>query len=124
MQTLLTSLYPWQQQKKGEIICEETLRILVDDRGLVNFDLLDPEVSYRFFRQVSNRNDLPPVIPLRLWRGCYQLGSPITLIEEDIQKLRRTFTNIKITLIAEESYHAWYFTQTFNPNGISDRFDN
>jgi len=65
-------------------------------------------------------NDLPPVIPLRLWRGCYELGSPITLIEEDIQKLRRTFTNIKIILIAEESYHAWYFSQTFNPNGISD----
>lgn len=120
MQTLPTILYPWQQLKNGKIIGEETLKSLVDERGIVNLYLLDPEVSYRFFRQISNRSDLPPVIPLILWRGCYHLGSPIPLIEEDIQKLSHTFTNIKITLIAEESYRAWYLAQTFNVNGISD----
>lgn len=120
MQTLSVTLSPWQQLKRGELSCEEALRILVDHRRIVNLDLLDPEVSFRFFQQISNCYDLPPVIPLLLWRSCYHLGSPITLIEEDIQKLRHTFTNIQIILIAEESYHAWYLTQTFNFNGISD----
>ena len=121
MQTLPTILYPWQQLKKGKIFCEETLKILVDDHGIVNLDLLDPEVSYRFFRQISNRSDLPPVIPLLLWRNCYYLGSPATLTKEDIQKLSdHTLTHIKFIHTAEESYHAWYLTETFNLKGISD----
>ena len=120
MQTLTAILSPWQQLKKEELLCEEALRILVDKQGIVNLDLLYPEISFRFFQQISNRYDLPPVMPLLLWHSCYYLGSPTTLIEEDIQKLSDTFTNIKIVLIAEESYHAWYLTQAFNPNGISD----
>lgn len=121
MQTLPTILSPWQQPTKGEIICEEALKILVDDRGIVNLDLLDPEVSYRFFRQISNCSDLAPVIPLLLWRNCYYLGSPATLTKEDIQKLSdHTLTTIKIIHTAEESYHAWFLTETFNLNGISD----
>jgi hypothetical protein len=121
MQTLSVILSPWQQLKRGEISCEEALSIWVDQQGIVNLDLLDSEISERFFRHISNHSDLPPVIPLLLWRGCYYLGSPVKLKVEDIQKLSdRILTNIKIIHTTEESYHAWYFTETFNLNGISD----
>jgi hypothetical protein len=121
MQASLTLLSPWNRLKSCEITCNEALKLLVNEQRIVNLDLLDSEVSYRFFRQISNRSDLPPVIPLLLWRNCYYLGSPATLTKEDIQKLsEHTLTNIKIIHTAEESYHAWYLTETFNLNGISD----
>ncbi|HBB30996.1 MAG TPA: type II/IV secretion system protein [Cyanobacteria bacterium UBA8803] len=110
----------WVRLKKGEISCEEALQLLVDDRGIVNLDLLDPEVSSRFFRQVPNRNSLPPVIPLLLWRGCYYLGSAVAVREEDIQRLSdRTLTDIKIIPITDKSYRSWHLTWTFNANSIS-----
>ena len=120
MQTLASILSPWQRLKNQEISYEEALRMLVDEQGNVNLELLDSEVNSRFFRQVPNRNILPPVIPLLLWRGCYCLGSPVTLKEEDIQNLsERTLTDIKIIPISEKSYRAWYLTQTFNANSIT-----
>ncbi|HBL10864.1 MAG TPA: type II/IV secretion system protein, partial [Cyanobacteria bacterium UBA11162] len=110
----------WQQLKNRKITCEQALNFLVDEQGTVNLDQLDPEVTYRFFRQLPNRNDLPPVIPLLLWRGCYYLGSPVSIKEADIQNLSdRTLTNIKIIPITEKSYRAWHLTQTFNGNGIN-----
>jgi hypothetical protein len=106
--------------KKGEITCEDALRILVDKQGIVNLDLLDSEVSSRFFREVPNRSALPPVIPLLLWRNCYYLGSPVSLPRENIQKLSAsTLTAIKIIPIADKSYRAWYLTRSFNANSIS-----
>jgi len=120
MQTLPTILSPWARLKKGEITCEEALRILVDKQGIVNLDLLDSEVSSRFFREVPNRSALPPVIPLLLWRNCYYLGSPVSLPRENIQKLSAsTLTAIKIIPIADKSYRAWYLTRSFNANSIS-----
>ncbi len=128
MQTLLSLCFAWQQLRNGQITCEEALKILVDEEGIVNLDQLDPEVSSRFFRGVTNRRDLPPVIPLLLWRSCYYLGSPVSLSNEEIKKLSdavskgsalRTFTDIKIIPIASKSYRAWYLTQNFNSNGIS-----
>lgn len=123
MQTLpnlLTILSPWARLKKGEITCEEALNILVDKQGIVNLDLLDSEVSCRFFREVPNRHGCPPLIPLLLWQSCYYLGSPVPLSQEDIQKLReRTFANIKIIPITKKSYHAWFLTQNLNLNRIS-----
>ena len=41
----------WQRLKNREINCDEALKILVDEQGVVNLDLLDPEVSQRFLRE-------------------------------------------------------------------------
>jgi hypothetical protein len=44
----------------------------------------------------------------------------VTLTQGDIRELNaHTGTDIKIIPIAEQSYRAWYFTQTFTANGIS-----
>ncbi len=120
MSNSLTLRSAWNRLKSREIDCEEALNLLVDERGFVNLDLLDSEVSSRFFREVPNRNALPPVIPLLLWRSCYYLGCPVALTEEDIKKFGdRTFTDIKIIPIADKSYRTWHLTQTFNSNSIS-----
>ncbi|MBD1902052.1 Flp pilus assembly complex ATPase component TadA, partial [Trichocoleus sp. DQ-A3] len=120
MQSLETILSPWQRLKKRNIICEDAIRLLVDEKGNLHLELLDSEVSERFFRQVRNFDRLPPIIPLLLWSNCYYLGSPMALKEEDVQKLNaRTLTDIKIIPITEKSYRAWYVTQTFNANSIS-----
>ncbi|MTJ07994.1 GspE/PulE family protein [Anabaena sp. UHCC 0204] len=112
--------YPWQQLKKGEIDCQQALNLLIDERGTVNLELLDPEVSGRFFRLFSHAQQLPPVVPLLLWRNCYYLGSPIIIEADIIQKLSdRTFTDIKILSITEKSYSGWYHTQNLDLNKIS-----
>jgi len=117
---LSANISPWQQLRNREITFEQALSLLVDENGVVNLELLDPEVSSRFFREVLSRRKLPPVIPLLLWRNCYYLGSPVALNEEEIKKLSdRTLTDIKIIPIAQKSYHTWYLTQTFNANAIS-----
>jgi len=117
---LPTKKTAWQQLVNQEITCEFALNLLVDNRGILNLDQLDPQVSTRFFRQVSNRSDLPAVIPLLLWRGCYYLGSPISLTPEAIQNLcDRTLTEIKIISIAQKSYRAWHLSQTYNGNSIT-----
>lgn len=128
MQSFLPLPTPWARLKNGEITCEEALKLLVNETGIINFDLLDEEISTRFFRDIPNRRNLPPIIPLLLWRNCYYLGSPIPLENDDIEKLRdaqgkgftlRTLTDIKIIPIAEKSYRAWNLTQTFNANSIN-----
>ena len=120
MQISLTFSSAWQQLKSHKITCEEAVKLLVDDQAIVNLDLLDSEVNLRFFREVPNRQSLPPLIPLLLWRNCYYLGSPVALKEEEIKKISdHTLTSIKIIPIAEKSYRAWYLTQTFNANSIS-----
>ena len=121
MQTLPSSVSSaWQQLKNREISCEEALSLLVDAQGSVDREQLDPEVSSRFFRNFLDRNTLPPVIPLLLWRGCYYLGSPVTISEEMIRELSdRTLTEIKIVPIADKSYRVWFHTQNLDPNQIS-----
>jgi len=128
MQTCLTISSAWAKLINREINCDEALKLLVNERGVVNLNLLDTEVSSRFFREFPNRSGLPPVIPLLLWRNCYYLGSPITLSAKDIQKLSnargkgfalRTLTDIKIIPIADKSYRTWYHTQNFNNNSLS-----
>ncbi|MFP5271504.1 GspE/PulE family protein [Coleofasciculus sp.] len=110
----------WQKLVNREISCEFALNLLVDNRGILNIDQLDAEVSTRFFRQLSNRSDLPPVIPLLLWRGCYYLGCPISLTPEAIQTLcDRTLTEVKIIPIAPKSYRTWHLSQTYNGNNIT-----
>lgn len=110
----------WQRLKQQEVTCQEALKLLINEQKIVNLELVDTEVSCRFFRQFSNRQELPPLIPLLLWRNCYYLGSPVALNEEEIKKLSaRTLTDIKIIPIAQKSYHAWYLTQTFDVNSLS-----
>ncbi|MBD3559445.1 Flp pilus assembly complex ATPase component TadA, partial [Planktothrix sp. FACHB-1355] len=120
MRTSLNLSSPWQRLKTGEITSDKALKLLVDEAGIVNLDLLDLELTSRFFRQVANRHNSLPVIPLLLWRNCYYLGSPIALADEDINQLcDRTLTDIKIIPIADKSYRAWHLTQTFDANSIS-----
>jgi type II secretory ATPase GspE/PulE/Tfp pilus assembly ATPase PilB-like protein len=88
---------------------------------MVQIDLLDSELTYRFFTEFGNRNLLPPVIPLLLWRSCYYLGSPREIDAEDIRKLSdRTLMDIKIIPIATESYRLWFRKQNIpNQNSIN-----
>ena len=112
--------YPWQQLKKGEIDCQQALSFLIDEKGTVNIELLDPEVAVRFFRLFSLPQQLPPVLPLLLWRNCYYLGSPIIIEADIIQKLSdRTLTDIKILSITEKSYSGWFHIQNLDLNKIS-----
>jgi hypothetical protein len=96
MQTCLTIASAWQQLQNRGVNCEQALNLLVNARGIVNLNLLDSEVSSRFFRESPNRSALPPVILLLLGRNYYYLDSPVTLTGKDIQKLsERTVTYIK-----------------------------
>ena len=120
MQATLTFSSAWARLKNTEIDCELALKLLVDDRNIVNLDLLDSEVSFRFFREFPNRSNLPPVIPLLLWRNCYYLGSPVVPKKEEIKKLSdRIGTDIKVIPISPKSYRAWHLTQNFKSNSIS-----
>jgi hypothetical protein len=121
MQTISAS-FPsaWQKLRNHEISCEEALTLLVDEQGTVNRERLDQEVSHRFFRHFPDRKTLPPVIPLLLWRGCYYLGSPVTLSTQTIQDLSdRALTEIKVIPISNKSFRVWFHTQNLDPNRIS-----
>jgi type II secretory ATPase GspE/PulE/Tfp pilus assembly ATPase PilB-like protein len=110
----------WKRLRNNEITCEQALKLLVNDQGVVNQYLLDRDVSYRFLREFPDPRTLPPVMPLLLWRNCYYLGSPVTLPQEDITKVSdRTLTDIKIIPIAEKSYRAWFHTHNLDHNRIS-----
>ncbi len=120
MQASTASNSAWQQLKDREISCDEAMTLLVNDQGVVNLQLLDREVTYRFFRQCPDRRSLPPVIPLLLWRNCYYLGSPVTLSEAALAALRsQTATDITVIPIAEHSYRTWFHAQNFSQDRIS-----
>jgi len=120
MQTNLTVPSPWEQLKKGEIDCQKALSLLIDETGTVSLNSLDIEVSGRFFRKFPSGQELPPVIPVLLWRNCYYLGSPVTLNEEEIERLsNRTDTSIQIIPITEKSYKAWYLMRNLDLSKIS-----
>lgn len=120
MQNLPTITSTWQRLKNKEISCSEALKLLVDEQGTVNQALLDRDVSCRFLRHFPDKSSLPPAIPLLLWRGCYYLGSPVTLSPEAIANLAdRTGSEIKIIPIADKSYRAWFHTQNLNLDRIS-----
>jgi len=111
---------PWQQLKRGEINCQQALETLVDETGKVNLELLDKEVSYRFLKLFPQPQELPPILPLLLWRNCYYLGSPVNVTSEIIQQLSdRTLTDIQIIPITEKSYKAWFLVQKLDLNKIS-----
>ncbi|AFZ31244.1 type II secretion system protein E (GspE) [Gloeocapsa sp. PCC 7428] len=110
----------WQRLKNQEISCAEALKLLVDDRGSVNTELLDRDVNSRFLRHFPDKSTVPPVIPLLLWRGCYYLGSPVDIDSQAIAFLaERTGSSIKIIPISDNSYRTWYHTQNHNTNRIT-----
>jgi type II secretory ATPase GspE/PulE/Tfp pilus assembly ATPase PilB-like protein len=120
MQTTPALQSAWQQLRNQHITCEHALKLLIDENGLLNLTLLDQEVSYRFFREFPDRRQLPPVVPLLLWRNCFYLGSPVEIPREILNTLsERTFTNIKIVPISDKSYRSWYHAQKLDPNRIS-----
>lgn len=111
----------WQRLKNQELTCEAALGQLLDEQGIVNQAILDKEVSNRFLRHFPDKNNLPPVIPLLLWRGCYYLGSPVELSAKQVQHLKQcTASNIQVLTIADKSYRTWFHTQqNLNHNRIS-----
>jgi type II secretory ATPase GspE/PulE/Tfp pilus assembly ATPase PilB-like protein len=120
MNTTNVNLSVWQQLKQREIGCEEALDLLVDQDGNVTLELLDREVSDRFLRAFPDRESLPPLLPLLLWRNCFYLGTPGALTPGDIQHLcDRTSTDIKIITVTDKSYRAWYHTCNGDQNRIS-----
>jgi type II secretory ATPase GspE/PulE/Tfp pilus assembly ATPase PilB-like protein len=110
----------WKKLRNREISCEEAIKLLVNEEGLVNLKLLDREVSFRFLREFPDRTTLPPVVPLLLWRNCFYLGSPVPLTKDAIRTLSdRTFTEIQIVHISEKSYRAWYHSFNLDQNAIN-----
>lgn len=92
----------------------------MDAEGNVTLELLDAEVSQRFFRAFPQRQNIPPVLPLLLWGNCYYLGSPIALSPEIIQQLGdRTSSDVKVVAIAEKSYRLWFHTQKIDTHQIN-----
>lgn len=109
----------WQRLRSREISLEEALRLLVDDKGNVHLELLDPEVSQRFLREFPDRKSVPAVIPLLLWRNCYYLGSPLPLSQEAIKKLsQQTLTDVKIIPISHNSYRDWVHAHNLAQNRL------
>lgn len=120
MQASSLPLSIWQQLKQQQISCEYALEQLVDERGTVQLHLLDREVHQRFWRNFSDRDVLPPVIPLLLWRNCYYLGSPVALSPLVAQQLgERLNSSIKIISITEKSYRYWCRIQELEAGHIS-----
>jgi type II secretory ATPase GspE/PulE/Tfp pilus assembly ATPase PilB-like protein len=113
-------LSAWQRLKRREITCEQAIQLLVDEEGHVRLELLDREVINRFLRAFPDRSQLPPLLPLLLWRDCYYLGCPTPLAAEAIQDLsKRFFTEIKVFLISAKSYRDWFHTQEVDSNRMS-----
>jgi type II secretory ATPase GspE/PulE/Tfp pilus assembly ATPase PilB-like protein len=117
MQTVLSA---WQRLKLQQINCEQALESLVDEQGTVRLERLDPEVSYRFSRQFTDRDTVPPVIPLLLWRNCYYLGSPLPISDAAIQQLGdRLATTIRVISITEQSYRRWRRIQNLDTSRVN-----
>ncbi|MBF2096910.1 MAG: type II/IV secretion system protein [Gloeomargaritaceae cyanobacterium C42_A2020_066] len=105
----------WQQLCRGDIDCATALASLVVTAGNLHLDRLNPDLPRRFLACFPNRRDLPPLVPLLLWRNCYYLGSPETLTPETLAELsQKTRAQIKILPIAASSYRLW-FRQTQAP---------
>ncbi len=115
-----TNTSVWARLRNREITCEQALNLLVDAQGNINHEKLDKEVNNRFFRLFTDRNSLPPIVPLLLWRGCYYLGSPITVSKDIIRELSdRTLTEITIIPINDKSFRLWFRAEKHNPDCIS-----
>ncbi|MBP0021884.1 MAG: type II/IV secretion system protein [Cyanobacteria bacterium SBLK] len=94
--------------------------MLIDEKGTISPNLLDAEVSDRFFREFPNKKLLPPVVPLLLWQNCYYLGSPVEISVADLRMMRdRTFAEIEVVPVTDKSYNKWYHAYHYNPKNIT-----
>jgi general secretion pathway protein E len=113
----------WKKLRSNQIFsCEEALRLIVNESNTLIITALDAELNQRFFQAFEDRNSLPPVVPLLLWRSCFYLGSPVEISPDILRKIGdRTLTEIKVIHISPESYRAWFRTQNVpDPsNGIN-----
>lgn len=110
----------WQRLRKRELNCESALAQLVNSQGELSLELLDEEVSDRFFQTFPDRRQLPPVIPLLLWRNCYYLGCPVSVSPEVVRQMSdRTGTEIRVVAIAVHSYRVWLSSSPFGPSSNS-----
>jgi general secretion pathway protein E len=122
MQLISSSQSVWQRLRNNEIFsCEQALKLLIDDDGKLNIKNLDTELNDRFFKAFDDRNALPPIVPLLLWRSCYYLGSPVDISLDQMRKIGdRTSTEVKVFNISSDSYRAWFRTQNLpDPTGIN-----
>ncbi len=120
MNTVQRPRSAWQQLRNHEITCDEALKLLVDAEGGIRFDLLDAEVTQRFLREFPDRQVLPSIVPLLLWRGCYYLGCSNQLPQEATKELsKQTLTEIRIIPISEKSYRRWIHTHNFDHKSLT-----
>ncbi|PZU93761.1 MAG: type II/IV secretion system protein [Pseudanabaena sp.] len=111
----------WKRLLSGKIAsCKEAIDLLVDLEGNVSLGSLDQELTQRFFREFEDRNLLPPVIPLLLWRNCFYIGSPQLLTHEVIKLISdRTLTEVRVIMVTTDSYRKWFRRQNIpSPNAI------
>jgi type II secretory ATPase GspE/PulE/Tfp pilus assembly ATPase PilB-like protein len=113
MQIIHSPQSVWKKLRNNQIFsCEEALRLLFDASDNLIIAALDAELNQRFFQAFEDRNSLPPVVPLLLWRSCFYLGSPVEISPDILKNLGdRTSTEIKVIPISSESYRAWFRTQ-------------
>ena len=110
----------WKRLQKRNISREAALELLVDN-GDIDLEELDADLHDRFFNKFPDRSILPPVIPLLLWQSCFDLGSPITLSNEQKELIRHRIgaKTVNIIPIKSESYIRWFRRQRIlNPNTI------
>jgi type II secretory ATPase GspE/PulE/Tfp pilus assembly ATPase PilB-like protein len=115
-----TNLSVWQQLRQQKVTCEQAVSALVDEQGKVQIELLDWELNTRFWRNFSDKDQLPPLVPLLLWQNCFYLGSPKALSAEVLQQLSdRLSSTIEIIAISEKSYRYWHRLQSLETDRIS-----
>jgi type II secretory ATPase GspE/PulE/Tfp pilus assembly ATPase PilB-like protein len=115
-----SNLSIWQQLRQQQITCDKALRSLVDEQGKVQIELLDWELNSRFWRNFSDKDQLPPLIPLLLWQNCFYIGSPGAIADAVLQQLGdRLNSTIQILPITEKSYRYWHRLQSLETDRIS-----
>jgi type II secretory ATPase GspE/PulE/Tfp pilus assembly ATPase PilB-like protein len=115
-----TNLSIWQQLRQQRITCEQAVSALIDEQGKVQIELLDWELNNRFWRNLPDKDQLPPLIPLLLWQNCFYLGSPKAISAEVLQSLSdRLNSTIEILPITEKSYRYWHRLQSLETDRLS-----
>jgi type II secretory ATPase GspE/PulE/Tfp pilus assembly ATPase PilB-like protein len=115
-----SNLTIWQQLRQQQITCDKALRSLVDEQGKVQIELLDWELNSRFWRNFSDKEQLPPLIPLLLWQNCFYIGSPGKVADGVLQQLAdRLNSTIQIIPVTEKSYRYWHRLQSLETDRIS-----
>lgn len=96
-----------KQVKTRSLSLEQALATIVSETGVLRLELVDPELSSRFLKQLRGFPTL--TIPLLHWQNCYYLGSPRTIEPETLRQLKQKLNaNVSIIEIDEISYRKWY----------------